>query len=96
MKLRYGFTLAEVLITLGIIGVVAAMTLPVLIGKWQKLVTVNKLKAAYSLISQAIEHAESDYGSVKDWTFGDADNFTNKYIRPYYEILSVYDRGTLP
>ena len=31
--LRFGFTLAEVLITLGIIGVVAAMTLPVLVQK---------------------------------------------------------------
>ena len=31
-KLRFGFTLAEVLITLGIIGVVAAMTIPNLIA----------------------------------------------------------------
>ncbi len=31
-----GFTMAEVLITLGILGVVIAMTLPSLIGKWQK------------------------------------------------------------
>lgn len=35
-----GFTLAEVLITLGIIGIVASMTMPTLIGKYQK----NKLQ----------------------------------------------------
>ena len=37
-KKKVAFTLAEVLITLGIIGVVAAMTMPMLIAKYQKLV----------------------------------------------------------
>ena len=41
---KKAFTLAEVLITLGIIGVVAAITIPGLITKYQKLVTVVKLK----------------------------------------------------
>ena len=36
--------MAEVLITLGIIGIVAAMTFPALLGKYQKVVTVNQLK----------------------------------------------------
>ena len=36
---KAAFTMAEVLITLGIIGIVAAMTLPSLIGKYQKQVT---------------------------------------------------------
>lgn len=34
--MKKSFTLAEVLITLGIIGVVAAMTLPSLIGNYKK------------------------------------------------------------
>ena len=37
-KKKAAFTLAEVLITLGIIGIVAAMTMPMLIAKYQKLV----------------------------------------------------------
>ena len=41
---RYAFTMAEVLITLGIIGIVAAMTLPALIGNYQKKVLATKLK----------------------------------------------------
>ncbi len=43
-KIKAGFTLAEVLITLGIIGIVAAMTIPGLIAKHQKIVTATQLK----------------------------------------------------
>lgn len=41
---RLGFTLAEVLITLGIIGVVAALTLPALIQNYQKKATATSVK----------------------------------------------------
>ena len=41
MKFK-AFTLAEILITLGIIGVVAAMTIPTLITNYQKKQTVTK------------------------------------------------------
>ena len=53
MKKR-AFTLAEVLITLGIIGVVAALTLPSLISNYQKKVTAAKLKQTYSILSNDI------------------------------------------
>ena len=59
---RFAFTLAEVLITLGIIGVVAALTMPTLITKYQKKATAAKLKNAYSTLQNAVlmssrEHA---------------------------------------
>ena len=96
LKKNAAFTLAEVLITLGIIGVVAAMTMPMLIAKYQKLVTANKLKVAYSLIAQSIERAEADYGSVKYWTFDSEEAFVNKYVKPYFQVVRVYDVGSLP
>lgn len=54
--------MAEVLITLGIIGVVAALTIPALIGNYEKVVTVNRLKKAYSLFQQSINMAYVKYG----------------------------------
>lgn len=66
---RIAFTLAEVLITLGIVGVVAAMTMPTLIADYQKQVTVNKLKKTYSVLSQAIKLSENDNGSMKEWVY---------------------------
>ena len=61
------FTLAEVLITLGIIGIVAAMTIPTLINNYKKKQTSVKLKRFYSTINQAIQLSEIDNGSVFTW-----------------------------
>ena len=66
---RFGFTLAEVLITLGIVGVVAALTLPVLIGNYKKAQTISKLKVAYTLINDAFKLAVVDYGDMKTWDY---------------------------
>ena len=54
MTKRFGFTLAEVLITLGIIGVVAAMTMPTLINQTNGAQYKAAYKKALSAISQAI------------------------------------------
>ena len=61
------FTLAEVLITLGIIGVVAAMTLPTLIESHNRQVVETRLEKFYSTINQAIVRAEVDFGDRSDW-----------------------------
>lgn len=61
------FTLAEVLITLGIIGVVASLTLPALIQRQQRIETSSRLKKFYSAMSQAIMLSELDNGEVKNW-----------------------------
>ncbi len=55
MKRQKGFTLAEVLITLGIIGVVAAMTLPTLISNYQKVVLKTQYKKGVSILANAIQ-----------------------------------------
>ena len=49
---KAAFTLAEVLITLGIIGIVAAMTMPTLISKHEKKVYGTKLIQTYSILNQ--------------------------------------------
>lgn len=63
MKKSCGFTLAEVLITLGIIGVVAALTIPTLISNHQKKVYVNQLKKAYNTITNGFSLIKADIGS---------------------------------
>lgn len=63
---KKGFTLAEVLITLTIIGVVAAMTIPVLINKYQKTQYITGLKKIYTLGNQALQELALDYGCIGD------------------------------
>lgn len=62
MKKYFGFTLAEVLITLGIIGVVAAITLPSLIQKYQKKTYIEGLKVGVSIFEQGFKAAMADDG----------------------------------
>ena len=64
---KIAFTLAEVLITLGIIGVVAAMTLPSLIQNYHEKQRVTQLKKAYSVMQNAFLMAQEEYGDVTDW-----------------------------
>lgn len=61
-RILLAFTLAEVLITLGIIGVVAALTIPALIQKTQDAEFINKMKKEYSVISQAYQSLKTDNG----------------------------------
>ena len=61
MKTKYsGFTLAEVLITLGIIGIVAAMTLPSVINNSRNKQLEAGLKKAYSVIGQALDMYQAE------------------------------------
>ena len=66
-SLDRGFTLAEVLITISIIGVVSALTIPNLMHKYYEKQTVAKLKETYSIMSQAVRMAEQEYGEVPSW-----------------------------
>ena len=63
-----GFTLAEVLITLGIIGVVAAMTLPTLIANYKDKELIEKTKKTYSNIQNAVLLAQKDSDVIGDNT----------------------------
>ena len=89
-KRLFGFTLAEVLITLGIIGVVAALTLPSVIQNYQKKVTVERLKKSYSTLAQAVQMSVKDNDEIETWDFSlSAQEFMDKYITPYIKDIST-------
>lgn len=86
-----GFSLSEVLITLGIIGIVAALTISPLIEKYDKKVTVTRLYKAYSFLSQAITRAEVDNGPIStwplDWMYGST--FIDTYLKDYVKYNKI-------
>ena len=103
---RAAFTLAEVLITLGIIGIVAAMTIPTLISNYNKRQTVTKLKQTYSILSQALTMAQVKEGDPTTWDVAGIyrtpvddpnfdreetlEKFMTKYLMPYIKVSKVY------
>lgn len=97
---KIAFTLAEVLITLGIIGVVAALTLPALIESHDKKVTSTRVKVAYSTIMQAIQRSEADNGDFKEWNLVQSQNSLentklvfDEYLKPYFSGLNYCSTG---
>ena len=61
---RLGFTLAEVLVTLGIIGVVSAMTVPSLMQNYQRQSYVTQLHKVYNELSQALIQYQTDKNAL--------------------------------
>ena len=104
---KHAFTLAEVLITLGVIGVVAALTMPALVANHRKKVVEVRLAKFYTTMNQAIQRAEADYGDRTTWDVleqgfnqdEEGNNTTpksvewfNRYLRPYLNLTKVeYD-----
>ena len=76
--MKKGFTLAEVLITLGIIGILAALTMPSLNAYYQKHVTVTRLQKAYNSMSNTINIAISEEAFELDYT----------------ELLKIYNKNS--
>lgn len=87
---KFGFTLAEVLITLGIIGVVAALTMPAFIANYQKQATATSVKKAYNELNQIIQMARADYGDPSGWDYygvDELDKWVQTYIEPYIKVV---------
>jgi len=59
---KFGFTLAEVLITLGVIGIIAALTMPNLIANYRKKVLVTQLKKTVSTLEQGFHMVLAEDG----------------------------------
>lgn len=85
-----GFTLAEVLITLGVIGIVAAMTLPALITRNQNKALEASLKKNYAVIQHALDMYQAEHGErltrkILTSRAGGVTLYTE--IKPYFKII---------
>ena len=82
---KIGFTLAEVLITLGIIGVVAAITIPSLMTKYRHHVMETKLAKFDSIINQAIRMSIAENGDVFYEPTGTTNDDNTEYLKEWFD-----------
>ncbi len=83
---KNAFTLAEVLITLAIVGIVAAMTIPTLITKYKERVLVNKVKEAHSLLMNAVQLYIAKNNCINSLCLFDTNKTSDKVA---YELSTV-------
>ena len=89
------FTLAEVLITLGIIGIVAALTIPVLYSKYQQKVTETRFERVYSDLTKAfnagaIENGEEYFMQSWQMPYNDYIEYVyQNYLKPHIRMMDV-------
>lgn len=95
---KKGFTLAEVLITLGIIGIVAGLTLPALIQKKQDKELISQTKKVYADINSAFLMSQQDFGVIGDnsYLFNDTDEAVTiaKNIAKYFNGAKVCEKAS--
>ncbi len=98
-SVHMAFTLAEVLITLGIIGVIASLTIPTVIAKQQEKATVVALKKSYSILLNAYNIAVQENGTPDTWSLiaeGSGEGAANliNAIAPYLKIIKNCGNST--
>lgn len=88
------FTLAEVLVTLLIIGVVASLTIPSIISETEKAETATQVKKYQSVLQQAVNNIKNDYGSVINSPLNSNADYINGWnaLKPYLNLAK--DCGT--
>ena len=80
------FTLAEGLITLAIIGVVASLTIPTLMKSYQKQQWITGYKSTFSIINQATHMIMADNNTALLGVFSDTQSMYNAYL-PYLHVI---------
>ena len=103
--MKKAFTLAEVLITLGIIGVVAALTMPSLMANYKKSVAKNQFKKTYSTLTNAFNQTVQDLGesvncSDESYTSEACKELWNEFVKNLnvvkYCETDAYAQGCVP
>lgn len=104
---KSAFTLAEVLITLTIIGVISAMTIPTINRASEKRTVETRVLNFYSTFQNAIKLSIIENGPIEEWayddniftfssglaTFEQNKAYIEKYLAPYIKIDEITDSG---
>lgn len=96
---RKGFTLAEIIITLSIVGIVAAYTIPLLVNIYQKQIYVAQLKHSYSTIQEFFKQYLADQGVMElgqtplfdgnTWNSDTRQSYFDNVVHKYFKVFKA-------
>lgn len=100
IKKQAAYTFAELMLTLTILGVVVAMTVPTLVKNNHRTEMENLLKKSYGIINQTVDMALSDVDSARNipddmskWNLSNASTVMDRYFRPFLSVQKVCPAG---
>ena len=92
MKKIKSFTLAEVLITLVIIGIIAAITIPMIMANHRRTEYSGKIKKFYANMNNAIKLAQIEEGvPIYEWKFNNYHELMDNYLGKYLNYIKIED-----
>lgn len=96
MKKKNAFSLAEIVVTIAVLGVIAAITVPSLQADARKKAQAAQIKKVYSELNQAVNLFTSDNGTIKMYrasAFTDQESFEEKFVKKYLNVVKVCPKG---
>lgn len=87
MKKKFAFTLTEILIALGVIGIVSAITVPALSNNWQKRAHATKLHKVYNDFQHALERYMTDNRASN--LFEVVGGTPNAFLNNYFKVVKT-------
>ena len=93
MNIKFGFTLAEVLITLAIVGVVAAMTIPTLVARINDKVTENQNKVFQAKLIKGLNLAKTA-GDIHNG-YSSTEDFLRNGLAKHYKMSAICGKDDL-
>ena len=92
-KSHEGFTLVEILLAIGILGVVAAITIPALIQHTNRKDWMTALKKSYTILSEGFKQTEALNGKIASW---EEEEFYSNFIEGFKVSKSCEGSSCLP
>lgn len=87
--MKKGFTLAEVLIALAIIGIIAVLTIPPLFRQYELIKTEAQVRKFYSTMQQVLQRTQAENGDWKTWAWVNAKTVYDNYFKDYLSVLET-------
>ena len=84
------FTLAEVLITLTILGVVAFLVIPNITKTYDDIKTISGVKNAYSILSSVLDMAIAEHGTLDRWAWPENSGYSDKNAKYFGNTVKSY------